>query len=87
MANTTNDIPTQIPRVETEDAESDLYIVYQEPGGALVQSPAPSSYERFLEFIHTRGIYGDGDYPKISENLRAGSALSLLASKGDWHRN
>ena len=83
----TDEKSAKIPRVEPEVPESSLCLVCQKKGEALVKTPAASSFERLLDFIHTRATYGDGNYPMISENLRGASTLSLMTNKRSWYRN
>jgi hypothetical protein len=61
-----------------------LCIKCQIPGGNLVACPQGQSYDKFLDAVHKRATYGDGDFPAIRFRLSPFSAADLIG-KATWH--
>jgi len=60
--------------------------ICQESTGILVQQPQHDSYERFLQSVKSRALYGDHKYISISDRLGDTTINELIKNQVTWHR-
>ena len=86
MATSSVDDSQVVKKRRLESVNYALCLKCQKPGGTLVHEPETRSYERFLECIKQRAVYGDLEYVSLNELLQNVHVDELARIKATWHK-
>ena len=74
-------------RTLCEDPAPKICCICNDSTGDLVQQPKHDSYERFLQSMKVRVLYGDHAYIDIKDGLGDATVNDLIQNKITWHRH